>query len=505
VDKLQVYRDKRDPARTPEPVPAAAPAPSASSASSAEPGESLDRGTFVIQEHHARRLHWDFRLERDGVLVSWALPKGVPDDPAVNHLAVHTEDHPLEYGGFEGEIPRGEYGAGQVTIWDHGRYETLKWADREVKVRLYGQRVTGGFALFQTRGNQWMIHRERQPLPAGVRPMLAVTGPAPRDQENWALEMKWDGVRALAYIERGQVRLMSRTERDITVAYPELAALGAPATPFAAASRAAAPLGATPHKQLLLDGEIVVFGDAGWPEFEALQPRMHVTSAAQAAMLAGQSPVTYLIFDLLQLDGRPLFDLPYAGRRALLDELALTGPYWQTPPSFPGEDFSAVQGVSLEHHMEGVVAKRLDSVYAPGIRTDHWRKIKNVRRQEAVVAGYKPGQGNRTGQVGSLLIGVHDESGLIYAGHVGTGFSDQTLRLLGDKLRPLRRADSPFDGPVPPEHARPAVWVEPRLVIDVTFDRWTRAGRMRAPVYKGLRDDIDPATVIREPIMTDEP
>ena len=475
MDKLRVYRDKRDPARTPEPVPA--------QTAQTGPGEDHDGGTFVIQEHHARRLHWDFRLERDGVLVSWALPKGVPDDPAVNHLAVHTEDHPLEYGGFEGEIPRGEYGAGQVTIWDHGRYETLKWADREVKVRLHGSRVTGGFALFQTRGNQWMIHRERQPLPAGVRPMLAVTGPAPRDQQNWALEMKWDGVRALAYIERGQVRLMSRTERDITVAYPELAALGP----------------AIPHKQLLLDGEIVVFGDEGWPEFEALQPRMHVTAATQAALLAGQTPVTYLIFDLLQLDGRPLFDLPYADRRAMLDDLALNGPYWQTPPSFPGEDFSAVQGVSLEHHMEGVVAKRLDSVYAPGIRTDHWRKIKNVRRQEAVVAGYKPGQGNRTGQVGSLLIGVHDESGLIYAGHVGTGFSDQTLRLLGDKLRPLRRADSPFDGPVPPEHARPAVWVEPRLVIEVTFDRWTRAGRMRAPVYKGLRDDIDPATVIREP------
>jgi bifunctional non-homologous end joining protein LigD len=475
VDKLRVYRDKRDPARTPEPVPAQNP--------QAASGPKHDGGTFVIQEHHARRLHWDFRLERDGVLVSWALPKGVPDDPAVNHLAVHTEDHPLEYGGFEGEVPHGEYGAGRVTIWDHGRYETLKWADREVKVRLHGRQVTGGFALFQTRGNQWMIHRERQPLPAGVRPMLAVTGPVPRDQENWALEMKWDGVRALAYIERGQVRLMSRTERDITVAYPELAGLGP----------------ATPHKQLLLDGEIVVFGDEGWPEFEALQPRMHVTSAAQAAMLAGRTPVTYLIFDLLQLDGRPLFDLPYADRRALLDELALTGPYWQTPPSFPGEDFQAVQGVSREHHMEGVVAKRLDSVYAPGIRTDHWRKIKNVRRQEAVVAGYKPGQGNRTGQVGSLLIGVHDESGLIYAGHVGTGFTVETLRLLGDKLRPLRRADSPFDGPVPPEYARPAVWVEPRLVIEVTFDRWTRAGRMRAPVYKGLRDDIDPATVIREP------
>ena len=478
ADKLQAYRDKRDPARTPEPVPAA-PIPG-----SAPEGEHPGDGAFVIQEHHARRLHWDFRLERDGVLVSWALPKGVPADPAVNHLAVHTEDHPLEYGGFEGEIPRGEYGAGSVTIWDHGRYETLKWAPTEVKVRLHGRRVTGEFALFQTRGSQWMIHRDRQPLPAGVRPMLATSWPTPPpDDGNWALEMKWDGVRALAFVERGRVRLMSRTERDITVAYPELAGLGA----------------ATTHKQLLLDGEIVVFGEGGWPEFEALQPRMHVTSASQATLLAGQNPVTYLVFDLLQLDGRPLVDEQYQDRRALLDGLGLAGPYWQTPPSFPGEDFPAVQAVSVEHGMEGVVAKRLDSRYIPGVRTDYWRKIKNLRRQEAVVAGYKPGKGNRTGQVGSLLIGMNDASGLIYAGHVGTGFSDETLRMLGQRLEPLRRSDSPFDGPVPPEHARTAVWVEPRLVIEVAFDRWTRAGRMRAPVYKGLRDDKDPADVVREP------
>jgi bifunctional non-homologous end joining protein LigD len=486
VDKLQAYRDKRDAARTPEPVPSpGAPPPGAA------PG-----GSFVIQEHHARRLHWDFRLERDGVLVSWALPKGVPYDPAVNHLAVHTEDHPLEYGSFQGEIPRGEYGAGAVTIWDHGSYETLKWTSSEVKVVLHGQRVTGGYVLFQTKGNQWMIHRERLVLPGALRPMLAVTGPMPRDLDRWALEMKWDGVRALAYIERGKVRLMSRTERDITVTYPELSRLGAATVLKSSATHD----GATPapHKQLLLDGEIVVFGADGWPEFEALQPRMHVSSAAQAALLAGQTPVTYLIFDVLQLDGRPLLDLEYHERRALLDELALAGSNWQTPPSFPGADFEAVRAVSVEHGMEGMVAKRLDSRYTPGVRTDNWRKIKNVHTQEAVVAGYKPGKGNRTGQVGSLLVGINDASGLIYAGHVGTGFTDETLRMLGDKLRPLRRPDSPFDGPVPPEHARPAIWVEPRLVIQVSFDRWTKAGRMRAPVYKGLRDDIDPKDVVRE-------
>ena len=481
MDPLRDYRSKRNPGRTPEPIPA-------------DPGAASPEPVFVVQEHHARRLHWDFRLERDGVLVSWALPKGVPNDPAVNHLAVHTEDHPLEYGRFEGEIPRGEYGAGAVTIWDHGSYETLKWAPSEVKVMLHGQRVTGGYVLFQTKGNQWMIHRERLALPGALRPMLAVTGAVPRDLGQWALEMKWDGVRALAYIEKGQVRLMSRTERDITVTYPELSRLGSATLPRQLASTTP-----TPHKQLLLDGEIVVFGDGGWPEFEALQPRMHVSSAAQAALLAGQTPVTYLIFDLLQLDGRPLMDLEYSKRRALLDELALAGPNWQTPPWFPGGDFEAVRSVSVSHGMEGVVAKRLDSRYTPGVRTDSWRKIKNVRTQEAVVAGYKPGKGNRTGQVGSLLIGVNDASGLIYSGHVGTGFTDETLRMLGDKLRPLRRPDSPFDGPVPPEHARPAVWVEPRLVVQVGFDRWTKAGRMRAPVYKGLRDDIDPKDVVREP------
>jgi bifunctional non-homologous end joining protein LigD len=422
------------------------------------------------------------------VLVSWAVPKGVPDDPAVNHLAVHTEDHPLEYGSFEGEIPRGQYGAGSMTIWDHGRYETLKWAKNEVKVRLHGQRVSGGYTLFQTGGKQWMMHRERQPLPPGLRPMLASLASAPpydpnrADQDSWALEMKWDGVRALAFVERGRVRLMSRTERDITATYPELAALGR----------------ATDHKQLLLDGEIVVFGADGWPSFEGLQPRMHVADAAAARLLAGHNPVTYLVFDLLQLDGRPLLDLAYRYRRALLDELALAGPNWQTPPGFPGADFEAVRAVSAAHGMEGVVAKRLDSRYQPGTRGGDWRKIKNHLSQEAVVAGYKPGQGNRAGLVGSLLIGVNDDSGLIYAGHVGTGFNAATLRMLSERLEPLRRPDSPFDGPVPQMYARTAVWVEPRLVIDVAFDRWTKAGRMRAPVYKGLRDDKDPADVVRE-------
>ncbi|MGH3214312.1 MAG: non-homologous end-joining DNA ligase, partial [Trebonia sp.] len=445
-------------------------------------------GIFVVQEHHARRLHWDFRLERGGVLVSWALPKGVPDDPAQNHLAVHTEDHPLEYATFHGQIPRGEYGGGSVTIWDHGTYEVLKWADREVKVILHGERLHGGYVLFATGGKDdknWMIHRERLPLPARLAPMLATIGKPPaRGLQEWAVEMKWDGVRAIAFIENGRLRLGSRTGKDITATYPELAGM----------ARAA---GASGHRQALLDGEIVAFSD-GRPDFETLQPRMHVSSAAQAVRLAQLTPVTYLAFDVLQLDGRSLIGLPYSERHALLNSFFPNGSNWLSPPNFPGEDLDDVLTASAANGLEGVVAKRLDSRYEPGARTGSWLKVKNLLRQEVVVAGWKPGKGNRTGLIGSLLVGVQGERGLVYCGHVGTGFSDATLRMLSRKLESLRRKDSPFAEPVPAEHARNAVWVEPRLVAEVAFDRWTREGRMRAPVYHGLRDDKDPADVVRE-------
>ena len=249
---------------------------------------------------------------------------------------------------------------------------------------------------------------------------------------------------------------------------------------------------------MLLDGEIVVL-TGGRADFEALQPRMHVTSPTQALRLAEQTPVTYLTFDVLQLDGRPLTGLPYTERREILESIIPNGSGWLSPPAFPGEDLEAVRAASVANGLEGVVAKRLDSPYEPGARSRNWLKIKNLLRQEVVVAGWKPGKGNRTGQIGSLLIGLHDDDGdLIYCGHVGTGFSDATLRMLGQRLAPLRRPDSPFDGPVPAEHAKGAVWVEPRLVAEVAFDSWTRAGRMRAPAYRGLRDDKDPADVVRE-------
>jgi bifunctional non-homologous end joining protein LigD len=322
----------------------------------------------------------------------------------------------------------------------------------------------------------------RQP-PPDLRPMLATSGSLPSSDSGWAYEMKWDGLRALALITGDQVRLTSRTNRDITHAYPELAGLAA-----AAGSR-----------QAVLDGEIVALGADGWPDFEALQQRMNIGAAAPARRLAAEVPVTYLAFDLLWLNGRSLMDMPYSRRRALLEGLDLNGANWQVPPSFTEESGADLQAVSREHRLEGIMAKRLQSRYEPGRRTTSWRKIKNVRSQEVVIGGWKPGEGGRAGWIGSLLVGVHDGGELIYSGHVGTGFSQQTLRLLREKLTPLRRDASPFGATVPAEDARYAQWVEPVLVAEVEFAAWTKSGRLRAPSYKGLRDDKTAAEVIREP------
>jgi bifunctional non-homologous end joining protein LigD len=312
--------------------------------------------------------------------------------------------------------------------------------------------------------------------------MLATAGGLPPDDHTWAYEMKWDGVRAIALVEDGAAQLWSRTGREITHSYPELQELAT----VTGAARA------------VLDGEIVAFGGGAWPSFEALQQRINISSPAQIRLLAAQVPVTYLAFDLLCLDGRPLLDARYSERRALLDGLGLQGRHCQTPPSFTDVTGAEIVAVSKQHGLEGVVAKRLSSRYEPGKRSPAWRKIKNVTRQEAVVGGWKPGEGGRAGRIGSLLIGVQGPGGLEYAGHVGTGFSQDTLAMLGEQLAPLRRGTSPFAAPVPPEHARAAIWVEPRLVIEVQFGGWTSAGVMRAAAFKGMRSDKDPADVVRE-------
>jgi bifunctional non-homologous end joining protein LigD len=329
-DRLEEYRRKRDARRTPEPVPAG-------------PPPSGRNDTFVIQQHHARRLHWDLRLERDGVLVSWAVPRGLPRDPARNHLAVHTEDHPLEYADFHGEIPAGEYGAGRMTIYDRGTYETEKWRDNEVIVVLSGSRVAGRYVLFQTNGKDWMIHRMDPPEPGWtrmpeVRPMTA--SPAarlPADDDAWAYELEWDGVRALAAVDGGRLRVEG--------GYPELRAMAESLAPT----------------ECLLDGVVVAFDKDG--------------RISRSTLEAGRTPVHYLAFDLLWLDGISTMDEPYAGRRELLDGLELAGPNWQTPPYFPGGGEFALQA-SREQGLPGVVAKRLDAPYTPGKRTRQWLRVR---------------------------------------------------------------------------------------------------------------------------------
>ena len=531
-DRLSTYRSMRDAAKTPEPVPATPPRPAD------QPG---GEPVFVVQEHHARALHWDFRLEHDGVLVSWAVPKSPPTDPKSNRLAVMTEDHPMEYATFEGGIPRGEYGGGQVTIWDSGTFTLHKWREgKEVIVTLQG-RPDGGlgggrrtFALIHTgRGGgkqerNWLMHLmesepdylegrpressqastgtlpepvegprrgERPPsdepatdepldFPAEVDPMLATLDDGEHfgPEEGWAFEMKWDGVRAVAYLAGGRVRLLSRKGRDESAAYPDVVE----------------PLARRDVRDAVLDGEIVVTDAAGRPDFGLLQNRINLTRGSDIERAAQTWPAQLMVFDVLELDGRSLLRLPYSERRELLDGLGLDtlGDRVHVPPVFHG-DLQAARDISRQLRLEGVVAKRTDSVYAPGRRGRTWLKIKNFLTQEVVVAGWRPGQGGRSGTFGSLLMGVPGPDGLRYVGRVGSGFDGRTLsevqRLLDDRATTTTALVD-----VPREDARDAHWVTPDLVGEVTYAELTGPGRMRHPVWRGLRPDKDAAEVVWE-------
>ncbi|MDQ3849466.1 MAG: DNA ligase D, partial [Actinomycetota bacterium] len=468
------YERKRNFRRTPEPAADGG-------------GGGGGRLRFVVQEHHATRQHWDLRLEHDGVAVSWAIPNGIPEDPKENRKAVHTEDHPLEYLDFEGDIPKGNYGAGRMRIWDRGTYEVHKFDADKVEVTFHGERLRGRYGLFPTHrkgeeaGKDWMIHRMdppedpgREPMPERLVPMLARAGDLPDDDERWAYEIKWDGVRALAYSEPGRLRLESRNRNDITGAYPELRPLNR----------------ALSSHRAILDGEIVAFDDDGRPSFGRLQGRMHVASESAARRRAKEVPVVYVIFDVLWLDGHPLLELPYSERRARLSALALEGPAWQTPEHVVG-DGAAVLEASLRSGLEGVVAKRLDSPYEPGRRSSCWVKVKNVRREDFVVGGWLPGEGRRHDRIGALLVGVVEDGELHYAGRVGTGFTDAELQRLAAVL--TERAESPFTGRQPP---RGAVFVEPDRVAEIEFTEWTSDGMLRHPSYKGLREEAPSAAFL---------
>ncbi|MCJ0892349.1 ATP-dependent DNA ligase [Rhodococcus sp. ARC_M5] len=461
TDKLDKYRSMRSADKTPEPIP-----------TTTEPQGNND--TFVIQEHHARRLHYDFRLEHDGVLVSWAVPKNIPVDPKQNRLAVHTEDHPLEYATFSGRIPKGEHGGGDVSIWDSGTYELEKWRDDEVIVVLHGSKATGRFALIRTKGNQWLMHLMKDapsdnPPPKNISPMLATAGDIldlPDDE--WSFEGKWDGFRIVAELTHGEMTLRTRSGNDYTEKFGALQSLADELSDHDA----------------VVDGEVVVFDDSGISSFEKLQN-------------ATRDQIRFIAFDLLYLDGTSLLRKKYSDRRRLLELLTTGLDSVLVPPRLTGTAADAI-AESRERGWEGVVAKRTDSVYQPGKRAHTWIKFKNWRTQEIVIGGWRRGQGRRSGGFGSLLMGIPDGDRLRYVGRVGTGFDDRALDTLAALLAPLEASDSPFSSMLPATDRKGAVWVEPALVGEVRFYEATESGHLRHPSWRGLRPDKEPKDVALE-------
>ncbi|MDR6414438.1 ATP-dependent DNA ligase [Pseudarthrobacter sulfonivorans] len=528
--RLERYRSMRDPNATPEPFS----------------GVSGSGDTFVIQEHHASRLHFDFRLEHEGVLVSWALPKGVPESGGKNHLAVQTEDHPLDYARFEGTIPKGQYGAGEVTIWDHGTYELEKWINgREVIATLTGSEGGGlggtkKFALIHTgRGQgkdaegQWLIHlmdkdhhtfHPRRAVPEdepdaddaaeeeSAQDGAPEDGPVQKEQQEPTITKPAAPLRAEDFrpmmATAGTAADLQGSDWQFELKWDGVRALiVADGTKVRLISRNGNDVTATypeltdracwPDGAFIADGEIFAVGPSGKPDFGVLQGRMKLTRAGDVAKARTVIPVRLMLFDLLADAGEDLRRLPFGKRRQRLEE-------FYRPSDCPVE-LSPVLDEKIEHilestqelGLEGVMAKRTDSRYVSGQRTRTWIKIKLEQTQEVVVGGWRPGKGGRQGSVGSLLVGIPDGTRLRYVGRVGSGFSTRELEELRQKVDDLARKTSPFDD-VPREDASDAHWVTPRLVGEVTFGEWTGAGKLRHPVWRGWRLDKNADEVVPE-------
>jgi bifunctional non-homologous end joining protein LigD len=472
---LGEYRRKRDPQATPEPF--------GSKGGGKEP-------IFVVQRHDARRLHYDFRLERDGALASWAVPKGIPLEAGQRALAVHVEDHPLDYAEFEGEIPKGNYGAGTVELWDRGTYELVEEKKNGgLTVRLHGERLDGTWTLVPAKldGNpkNWLLIRKRDETSAEpsagrrrYKPMLATLAKELPKGDDWLYEVKWDGYRAIAYVRGGEAEFVSRNDNDLTQRFPTV-------------KRALERAVKTPD--CVLDGEICALDEDGRATFSAMQQGRPDTG------------YIYVVFDVLEVEGEPLLDLPLVQRRERLQQL-LDRRKADIQISETFEDGAGLFAVAEKQGYEGVVAKRPDSRYEPGRRTSQWLKVKTHNRQEFVIVGYTRGQGRREGRFGSLVLGTYEGGELRYVGNVGTGFGDAEIDRLLKLLKPLERPDSPFAEPpkMPKVRKGDVAWVEPKLVAEVEFVEWTHDKHLRAPSYQGLREDKAPEQVHREESLPTE-
>jgi bifunctional non-homologous end joining protein LigD len=542
---LEEYGKKRDFKKTPEPPPRER---------KAEGGPL----TFVVQKHAASRLHYDFRLEVDGVLVSWSVPKGPALDPQEKRLAVHVEDHPMDYGSFEGVIPKGEYGAGQVIVWDNGTYapdegappsfvdraeaeERMRkgLAEGKLSISMRGRKLKGSWALVKMQRTQkeWLLikHRDaaadeerditeedasvisgltiedlkagRLPdrsrrgvvlnpaglpgararrMPKSLAPMLATLTDRPFSDHGWLFEPKLDGVRAVALVRNGKTTLLSRRGLDTSKSYPLLAE----------------ELARQPAETLVVDGEIVALDDEGRPSFERIQQRIGLMREPDIRRAEAEHPVFFYAFDLLYLDGYDLTSVPLDERKALLARVLLPTGRIQLIEAFEGEGEAAFRAAK-DLGLEGVVAKRRDSVYEPGRRSRAWLKVKATQSDEFVVAGYTRGQGGRAGTFGALVLGSYDDDGtLVFVGGVGSGFDDRTLAALRARLDTMQSEDCPFAAPPPP--VAEATWVRPELVVEVKFAQRTSDGMLRAPVFLRLREDkpaeaVRPAEVVPAP------
>lgn len=518
---IDEYSRKRDFTKTPEPGP--------------DISTSSGPLRFCVQRHDATRLHYDFRLEVDGVLKSWAVPKGPTLDPTKKQLAMHVEDHPMDYGGFEGNIPKGEYGGGSVMLWDRGTYEVLgdmpardQLARGDFKIRLHGHKLKGDFGIVlmkgRGKGNEWLLlkkrdehahlnwdveqharsvltgrtqeeiaqnlpgHSEKQAadlrkikgavktaMPGAITPMMAQLADQPPAGPDWCFEVKWDGVRALCFIDQGELRIFSRNGNRCERQYPEVMVL--------------------PHHvragTAIIDAEIAVLDDKGRASFGMIQPRISQRDPNSVAHLARSTPVTFFAFDLLYCDGYDLRGATLADRKSVLESIFEPSDRIRLSPHFT-TDGDAMLEAARQAGLEGIVAKRVSSKYESR-RSSAWLKIKIHQEQEFVVCGFTHGERD---YFSSLVLGVYDGGKLIHAGQVGTGFTDKTLREIHERLHPLIIPKSPLSrgAKIP----RGVTWVRPEIVCQVRFTEWTHDDQLRAPSFQGLREDVNPASVQRE-------
>lgn len=482
---LEEYEKKRAFEKTPEPRP--------------EKPPLMGKNRFVIHYHDASHLHYDLRLEIGGTLKSWAVPKGLPTRQSVKKLAVQVEDHPIEYLSFEGQIPQGEYGAGTVKIFDTGTFEPNhpgNLQDRLAKGRigftLKGKKIKGAFNLVQMRrGKDWLLMLASEEslnpwlyqqgiegqMPKQIIPMKAALTDRPFDSKEWIYEIKWDGIRAIAYLNDGHLGLLSRNFHEQNFRYPELANLG----DFILGNKA------------VLDGEIVAFDEKGLPSFEVLQSRINLNSKKEIDYHSNKTPVIYYVFDLLFWQSRDLMQLPLWQRRIALESVTIPHKHIQISEEIDKEGIAFFKAAK-QQGLEGILAKRKDSRYEQK-RSSAWLKIKAVLEQEVVIGGFTEPRGTRS-YFGALLLGVYDNSHFVYVGHAGAGFSEQALKDLYEAMAQLEIARSPFKHE--PKTNEKAHWIKPKLVAEVKFTEWTRAGVMRQPSFLGLRTDINPREVHKE-------